>query len=289
MKPQLLKVSPGLAHSFSVRQDKVPYINNRWHYHAEVELIQFHKGSGTQFVGDHIKRFNAGDIVLVGTNLPHYWRYDDIYFQDTNQATAYSTVVHFCESFWGDKFLCLSENMPLKVLLDKAKRGILISGTAGQKIGSLIQKLVLSEGPRRIMSLMECLLTIAETKELTVLSSIGFQGDFSELESDRINAIYDFSFKNFKNKIYLEEVAAVAGLVPNSFCRYFKSKTGKTYSQFLLELRVGYACKLLIENRFSVKHLCFESGFNNFTCFHKNFKEITGTTPQNYLKEHKKQ
>jgi AraC-like DNA-binding protein len=93
---------------------------------------------------------------------------------------------------------------------------------------------------------------------------------------------------HFKNKIYLEQVAAVSGLTPNSFCRYFKAKTGKTYSQALLEIRVGYACKLLIENRVSIKHLCFESGFKNFTCFHKNFKQITGKTPQDYPKEHKR-
>jgi AraC-like DNA-binding protein len=288
MKPQLLKVSPGPAHSFSVRQDRVPYINNCWHYHAEVELIHFHKGSGTQFVGDHIKRFNAGDIVLVGANLPHYWRYDDIYFQDTTQATAYSTVVHFCENFWGDRFLGLPENMPLKIILDKAKRGILISGAAQQEIAPLIDKLLSAEGPYKIMALIACLLSIAKTDQQTILSSIGFQGDFSELESERINNIYDFTFKHFKDKIYLEEVAAVACLVPNSFCRYFKAKTGKTYSQFLLELRVGYACKLLIENRFSSKHVCFESGFNNFTCFHKSFKAITGKTPQEYQKEHKR-
>ncbi|MGV3585364.1 MAG: AraC family transcriptional regulator [Adhaeribacter sp.] len=288
MKPQLLKVSPGLAHSFSVRQDNVPNVNNSWHFHVEIELVHFHKGSGTQFVGDNIKRFNAGDIVLVGSNLPHYWRYDDLYFQENTSETAYATVVHFCENFWGDKFLYLPENMPLKIILDKAKRGILIPVTAAQKVGGLIQKILLSEGPLRIIALIECLLTIAATEELITLSSIGFQGDLSELESERINTIYDFTFKNFKDKIYLEEVAAVAGLTPNSFCRYFKTKTGKTFSQFLLEIRVGYACKLLIENKFSIKHLCFESGFNNFTCFHKNFKQITGNTPQDYRNQYKR-
>ena len=84
----------------------------------------------------------------------------------------------------------------------------------------------------------------------------------------------------------LDEVAAVAKLVPNSFCRHFKSRTGKTYTQFLTELRIGHACKLLLDNRISIKQLCYESGFNNFTCFHKNFKTITGKTPQLYQREH---
>ena len=94
MRPQLLKVSKEPRHSFSVRHDLVPYVNNRWHYHAEVELIHFNKGEGTQFIGDSIQRFKAGDVVLVGANLPHYWRFDDIYFEENSQATADVRVTH---------------------------------------------------------------------------------------------------------------------------------------------------------------------------------------------------
>src|SRR6266496_26776 len=82
MRPQLLKVLKGPGHSFSIRQDLVPHVNNRWHYHKEVELIHFKKGEGTQFIGDNIKRFKAGDVALVGSNLPHYWRFDDAYFEE---------------------------------------------------------------------------------------------------------------------------------------------------------------------------------------------------------------
>jgi transcriptional regulator GlxA family with amidase domain len=138
----------------------------------------------------------------------------------------------------------------------------------------------------RIIALIECLSAFAAAPDVHLLSSIGFRHDFSEVENERINAIYDYTFRHFPQKIYLEQVAAVAGLVPNSFCRYFKSRTGKTYTQFVTEIRVGHACKLLIDNRISIKQLCFESGFSNFTCFHKNFKMITGKSPQHYLKEH---
>ena len=97
MRPQLLKVSKEPQHSFSVRQDILPYVNNRWHYHAEVELIHFKKGEGTQFIGDNIKRFKAGDVVLVGANLPHYWRFDDNYFEEGTPVAADIRVAHFCE------------------------------------------------------------------------------------------------------------------------------------------------------------------------------------------------
>jgi len=306
MKPKLLKVPKTPSHSFSVREDRDPFINNRWHYHAEVELIFFHQGSGTQFVGDHIKRFQPGDIILVGSNLPHYWRFDHIPSGDpaptdhTSAQTAHrsgdgpasagpvhSTVIHFTENFWGDAFLDLPETKPIRTLLEKARRGILVSAKEEEKIPALMEKIRLSEGVARIITLIECLAAFAASDRLQLLSSIGFQPDFSDSEHDRINAIYDYTFRHFTRQIYLDQVAAVAGLVPNSFCRYFKSRTGKTYTQFLTEIRIGHACKLLLDNRISIKQLCFESGFNNFTCFHKNFRLITGKTPQLYLKEHR--
>ncbi|MFT3827188.1 MAG: helix-turn-helix domain-containing protein [Chitinophagaceae bacterium] len=285
MRPQLLKVSREPRHSFSVRHDILPYINNRWHYHPEVELIHFKNGEGTQFIGDSIQRFKPGDVVMVGANLPHYWRFDDLYFEETNDASADIRVAHFCEDFWGSQFLQLPENVNLRTMLDKAKRGLQITGSTRQHVADILDELLHADGTQRIILLMDALTTIANCKQLTTLSSIGFKYDMMEAEKDRINAIYEYSLKNFKRNIQLEEIASVANISPNSFCRYFKSRTRKTYSQFLIEIRVGHACKLLIENNLSIKQLCYESGFNNFTSFHKYFKLITGKSPLNYQKE----
>ena len=286
MKAKLLKVPKTPAQSFSVREDRDPFINNRWHYHAEVELIFFHEGSGTQFVGDHIKRFQPGDIILVGSNLPHYWRYDDIHFEAEEKRPVHSTVIHFSENFWGEAFLHLPETKQIRSLLEKARRGILISAKEEQYIPGLIKKVLSAEGMNRIIALIECLSAFAASGQMLLLSSMGFRHDFAESENDRINAIYDYSFRHFTRSIYLHQVASIVGLVPNSFCRYFKSRTGKTYTQFLTEIRIGHACKLLLDNRISIKQLCYESGFSNFTCFHKNFKLLTGKSPQSYQKEH---
>ena len=285
MRPQLLKVSKGPGHSFSVRKDLVPHVNNRWHYHTEVELIHFKKGEGTQFIGDSIKRFRAGDVVLVGSNLPHYWRFDDVYFEGNAKPFADVRVCHFNENFWGVQFLHLYENSNIKTLLEKAKRGLQVTGKTRQQVAETLVEMLNAEGPERIISLLKSLSVIANCKQLTYLSSIGFKPDFVEAENDRINSIYDYSVKNFKHKIQLDEIAGVANISPNSFCRYFKSRTRKTYSQFLIELRVGHACKLLIENKLSIKQLCYESGFHNFTSFHKYFKMITGKSPLTYQKE----
>ena len=283
MKPQLLKVTSNPVGSFNVRRDEVPYLNNRWHYHAEVELIYFKEGNGTQFIGDSIKRFRSGDVVLVGAQLPHYWRFDDAYFNG-EQMKADIAVVHFCEDFWGNAFLNLPENKPIKTVLEKAQRGIQVQGESKNDIGILIESLLTAEGPKKIMTLMEALLKIERSQGNVPLSSIGFHHDYAETENDRINAIYNYSLANFKRKIQMEEMAAVANISPNSFCRYFKSRTRKTYTQFISEIRVGHACKLLIEDSMNVKQICYESGFHNFASFHKHFKMITGKSPLSYQK-----
>ena len=285
MKPQLLKVSSGPAQSFSVRRDLVPSINNKWHYHPEVELIHFEKGSGTQFIGDNIRQFNTGDIVMVGSYLPHYWRFDDVYFSRENNAEVDIRVAHFCENFWGNDFLQLPENKMIKTVLEKARRGIQITGKAKKTIAEIMGRLLVAEGAKRILLLIEVLNAIAECDQADSLSSIGFSPNVEESRNDSINVIYEYSLANFKNKIHMDELAELAGVSPNSFCRYFKSRTHKTYSKFLLEIKVGHACKLLIENRLPLKQLCYESGFNNFANFHKYFKRITGKSPLNYQRE----
>ncbi|MEO6520669.1 MAG: AraC family transcriptional regulator [Mucilaginibacter sp.] len=286
MKPQLLKVSKGPANSFSVRQDLVPHFNNKWHYHPEVELIHFKNGEGTQFIGDSIKQFKAGDIVLIGSQLPHYWRFDDSYFTDDAKRSVDVRVAHFCEDFWGPQFLQLPENKMLKNVLEKATRGIKVMGKTKSTVAALLERMLHCEGTEKIILLMEALNTIANCSQVTMLSSIGFRHNTgASADGDRINAIYEYSIANFRNKIHLEEIAAIAYISPNSFCRYFKSHTQKTYSQFLIELKIGHACKLLIENKVVIKQLCYESGFNNFASFHKFFKQITGKSPLTYQKE----
>jgi len=284
MKPQLLKVTNDVVHSFSVRRDTVPYINNHWHYHPEVELIYFKKGSGTQFIGDSIQRFQSGDVVLVGSYLPHYWRFDDIYFKEGIKTSADVSVVHFNENFWGDHFLNLPENKPLKSILENAKRGIQVKGKAKDYVKELLSGLLNAEGPKKIILLIEALIAIAQCKH-EQLSSIVFQHKLEDIDKDRINAIYEYSMSNFKNTIPLGKIAEIANISPTSFCRFFKSRTRKTYTQFLNEIRVGNACKLLIENDANVKQVYYESGFNNVASFHKLFKSITGKSPLKYQKE----
>jgi AraC-like DNA-binding protein len=281
MRPQLLKISREPGQSFSLRRDLTPSLNDQWHFHAEAELIHFKKGQGTQFVGDGMRRFRAGDVVLVGANLPHCWRFDDVYLKENTDVH----VAHFSENFFGDTFLHLPETTHLRTVLDKAKRGLQVEGEARKRVAGLLEKMLNADGMHRLLLLIEALYAIAVSSPTQELSSVGFQHTFQEAAYERINTIYAYSLKHFRRPILLEEIAAVANISPNSFCRFFKSRTRKTYSRFLIEVRVGHACKLLIENNLSIKQLCYESGFSNFTGFYKYFKLITGKSPLGYQRE----
>ncbi|RYY61331.1 MAG: AraC family transcriptional regulator [Chitinophagaceae bacterium] len=284
MKPQLLKVTSGPASSFTIRRDNVPFVNNHLHYHPEVELIYIKEGSGTQLIGDHIETFKSGDVILIGANLPHFWSFDQHYFSDPlTKPDIY--VAHFSENFWGREFLEIPENLPLRKVLQRAGRGIKLSSRVQQEVGHGLEKMLDASGPRRLLLLQEALLVASEDKNCRSLSSESFQPSLTDGENDRINQVYQYSLENYKRKILISEIAAVACISPHSFCRYFKTKTKKTYSNFLIELRVSMACKLLIENRISIKQICFESGFLNFSSFHKYFKMITKKTPLNYQRD----
>jgi AraC-like DNA-binding protein len=285
MKAQLLKVFPGHSNSFIVREDTGVQANKRWHYHPEIEIIYIKNGEGTHFIGDSIKRFKAGDIFVIGSHLPHFFKYDDIYYKEDNPNSVNVSVTQFCEDFWGDKFLQLPENTNIRTLLEKARRGFIVPSEINDKISGILDELSHSVGLERIILLLNVLNILAHDKHMRQLSSMAFNHDASESEDERINAIYDYSFAHYKRKIELEEIAEVAKISPNSFCRYFKLKTKKTYSQFITEIRVGHACKLLIENKYFVKQICYESGFNNFASFNKYFKLTTGKSPLNYQKE----
>jgi AraC-like DNA-binding protein len=283
MRPQLLKITSGPSISFSAREDAKPYVSNNWHYHPEVELIHVIKGEGTLFAGDTTIRFNAGSLILLGSQLPHYWRFDDAYTQDT-PLPSFIELTQFCEDFWGEDFLYLFENQNIRTLFERAKKGIIISDEAAPEAKTTLNKLINSNGSERLVYLMHLLTIISKTTTYNYISST-HSFEFDSSENERLNAIYNYALTHFRNKIYLKEVAAVANLATTSFCRYFKSRTRKSFSIFIIELRVGYACKLLAEKKMSIKEICFASGFNTFTNFNKQFKVLKGIKPNEFRKQ----
>ena len=284
MKPKVLNLSNGLFHSFSARLDTLPDINNHWHYHRELELVYFKRGNGTQFVGDSVKPFKDGDIVLLGSDLPHFWQFSKKHLKSGGSDAVEIFVIHFNEDFFGDVLLCLSEFQEIRRLFEFCRHGLQILGKQKTRVGFLISQLVPSSGAKRISLLIDCLSEISACKETRKLATMGFQPDLPQSSINRLESVYDYTMRNHKKKIDIGKIAGFANLRPKSFCRLFKKASGKTYIQFLNEIRIGQACQLLIEGKLSVKEICYESGFVNFTSFHRTFRSLTGTTPLAYQK-----
>ena len=286
MKPALLLVPSQPARSFTVQQFALPYFITQWHYHYEIELSLVCEGTGTRLVGDSIENFAPGDLILMGANLPHMWRSDAAYHQNLEGLLSRSIVIHFREDFWGDTFLSLAEMKPIRELLERARRGLRVTGKTQQLVGQKMNEFVGETGVRQLISLLDILTLIEASREVTVLSSIGFSSSYTQNDAQRMTRIYDYVLNQFRNEITLEAIAAVVHISPKSFCRYFKSKTRKTFTQFVSEVRVGQACKLLIDDKLSIGQICYESGFMNLSNFNRQFKASTTFTPAQYRKKY---
>ena len=283
MKAQLLRVCIEPERSFSIRKDRTARMNNQLHFHEEIEMIRFHQDGGILFIGDNIYHLRRGDLVLIGANIPHYCRYNAAYPEMEDSENPLATVIHFSGKLLGAEFMQLPESRGIKNILEKAGRGLLIKARLAAETGYFMEKIYTSAGMSRMIALLECLHAFANCSEISYLSSVfNNYNCLAQKDNDRLHSVYNYTLSHFKRKIHLDEIAFVAYMAPNSFCRYFKSVSGKTYSQFLHEIRIGHACKLLMIPSNSIKRVCFESGFHNFSCFHKMFKLMKGTTPQLY-------
>ena len=285
MKPILRKIDSGQNFSFSIREDIYPYLYKHWHFHPEAELTFIRKGKGTRLVGDHTERFEHGDLVLIGANLPHLWRNDLQYFKSSSKMHVEAVAIHFKEEFWGEHFLNLPELRPVKELLARARRGIKITGKTRATVAAKMEEALGATEAKRISLLVDMLYDISQSKELRLLASPGFTKYYDTVSTDKINHIYSYTFRNFQDRVSIRDVASSVSISPHSFCRYFKTRTLKTYWKFLVEIRIGYACKLLIENNMSVARICYECGFNNLSNFNRHFKSLMKKTPLQYQKE----
>lgn len=287
MKPHFHKVPVTLQSSFSIRHDVKPDFGNIWHYHPELELHYIIKGEGVRFIGDNINNFEPGEMVLLGENLPHTWRCKDEYFQNNPSLKTEAMVMHFLPDCLGKHLMNLPEAYLLPKLFEKAKGGMIISGTTKEKLVSLMQSAIEATNLDRIIILLSILKTLAETDEYqTIVTSKNTFYQSNESETLRINKICNYTLSNYKKDITLEEVASLSNLSITSFCRYFKLMTKKTFYDFLIEIRVSHACRFLIENKLPTEVICFDCGFNNVSNFYRHFKKVTGMTPLDYKRKY---
>ena len=267
-----------------VKWDDFPQFTYPWHFHSEYEIVYILKSSGKRFVADSIEPFQEGDITLLGSNLPHFWKSEKFGESNAN-IRVNAIVVQFHKDFFREEINSYPEFHPIKELLKKAERGIHFSAPANENMGRMLKRLLKMNGLERMLHFIRLMDTMAKTENYRILASKGYQIEEHKELNSRLDKIMHFINTNYQRKISQDEIATKIGMTTAAFCRYFKAKTGKGFIFFINEMRIGYACKLLIENHLSVSQICFECGFNNLSNFNRMFKRQTGYTPGEYQQQ----
>ena len=265
-----------------VKWDDFPHFTFPWHFHSEFEIVYVLKSSGKRFVADSVEPFGEGDLTLIGSNLPHFWKNE---WNDEKENHVNAIVVQFHKDFFKEEINVYPEFHAIAELLKRASRGINFSNTSGQIAGKMIKRLLKLKGLERMLYFIKILDTLAHVENYRLLASNGYQTNDTKELNTRLDKIMHFINTNYQRKISQEEVASKIGMTTPAFCRYFKEKTGKGFIFFVNEMRIGYACKLLIENHLSISQICYECGFNNLSNFNRMFKRLTGSTPGDYQQQ----
>ena len=283
MKPHFHKVPVKLEDSFSLRHDIKANFGSVWHYHPELELHYVLKGEGVQFIGDSIRNFSAGEMILLGENLPHTWRCSEKYFEESSCCYVEAVVLQFLPTCLGKDFLALPEAFLIPRLFEKAKRGLIIKRQKKATVARLLEHSLMASSLDRLILFLSILKVLAtDTEEDETITSTYTFSQSNEMEMARLDKIYSYALDNYKKEITLEEIASIANMSETSFCRYFKLMTNKTFFEFLTEIRISHVCRALVENKLPTEVICFESGFNNISNFYRHFKKVTNLTPFEY-------
>lgn len=268
-------------HSFITRKMQMDPTSHKVHSHKNYELNFISAGSGKRIVGNNISSYVEGDLVLLGPDIPHCW--DAL---PGGKDSSYECIVtHFYENIIVSDFFNIPELEKVVALLRSAGNGIWFKGPATVKVGNAIRKMVTCEGLERYIELLKVfnlLLQIEDKENLALPSALPDDVDKNQAH---INKIYSYVFKNIQTGINLKEASALVFMEPGSFCRYFKKKTNQTFMDYVKNVRIGIAAKLLAETDKQITRICYECGYNNLANFNHYFKLIMKKTPSEYRKD----
>ena len=284
MKPLLEKSIESLNQSFLVKKLQEPFFDPNWHFHPHYQLFTVIKGTGTRFIGDDIRHFEEGDTVFLGPNMPHLWRSDRNYFEKESLLKTEGIVVYFKEDFLGNDFFEKPEMFDIKSFLKNSERGLDLTGTLGAEMVSDLNELLGLTGFEGISKLLNILHKLSVTNDYQYISSSNYTNTHKISETERMRIVHEYVLKHFKENINLSTVASLSNMTEAAFCRYFKSRTNKTFSDFVKEIRIGNACKMLQDENKSISQTCYESGYNTVSNFNNQFKSLKGVSPLQYQK-----
>jgi len=258
-----------------LQEDKADNFFSQLHQHEEIQISCIIKGEGTFYIGDSVGQFSDGDIFAIGQHLPHVFTN-----QDTDQG-VHMISLFFTPEAYGAGFFDHPEFNEFQNLFEIVKLGCQLGSNnseAKRKIWGMRNQSALD----RFLSFIE-LLQILGRSRLLPISSFVIKKRFGEEEGNRMRKIMEYTFAHFDRKLSVAQAAEIASMTPNAFCRYFKQRTNKTYISFVLEIRIGQACRLLKQRKdLQISEIAFQCGFNNLTNFNRKFKQFKKQTPSQF-------
>lgn len=254
---------------------------DKLHQHEEIQISYIMNGEGKLIVGDTVNYYKPNDILVIGSYLPHILKSDATVTGKSEMLTLF-----FTKKAFGNNFFEMEETKALQSFFARATHGFKVISDK-EEMAQLFLKLRSAEKLDQFIILLKLLRT-GSLCEYQSLSSFIYEKQYSDSEGNRMRNIFEFTMSNFNTNIILEEVSDKANMTKNAFCKYFKKRTNKTYFQFLTELRVEHATKLLLsENKFTIAEIAYESGFKNISNFNRQFKMIKKNTPSDFRKKNK--
>ncbi|NNV55680.1 AraC family transcriptional regulator [Limnovirga soli] len=262
-----------------------PHFKAPFHYHPELELVYVKEGNGKRIIGDKIDSFEEGDMVFVGANLPHVWLNDELYYKGFPHLNAKAIVLYFNKEVFSNNFYALNESTKINDLFNRAGRGLKINGKTREKIADKLEKLTKKKDLDRLIGLMEVMNIMAVSKDIECITSETYSCTSLHSKNDRLADVYKYITTHYNKNISLDEIAKIANLTPNAFCRLFKQRTNKHFVEYLNEVRISQACKFLLEMNFNISEIAFQCGYKTLSNFNKIFKKTTGLSPKEYRKK----
>jgi len=281
MKVVPFQIPKNTQEAFRVQVDDMPHLYNHLHQHHEIQLTVIKESNGTLIAGDYVGPFHPGDVFVIGGNQSHVFRNDEKFFRQGSRAVA--VTIFFDETTLGESFWLLEEMKPLQQFFKNSSGGFRITGRKRRMLAEKLFSIVNSNGIDRLIIFLEILKALGNRKEMRPLAKPIMQRNIKTYDGNRLNKVIEFTFKEFQRTITLKEVSALANLTPEAFCKYFKTRTRKTYINFLNEIRINHACRLLTEDK-SIAGICYDCGFTNLSNFNRIFKKIKNVSPGEWRK-----
>lgn len=242
------------------------------------------RGSGSRLVGDHIGSYDDNDLVLLGSELPHTWSSDEYRGKKHDRHSA--IVLQFHPQFLGSEFFATDEMSAVSALLLRARRGIWYPPEVASEVGGRLTAMTELSGAPRIIELLMCLHTLAESAEGEYLSSDAYSFSANPDSESRIQAVCDHIARRLSDpELNHKTLSELVHMNPSAFSRFFRQSTGRSVTSHITELRIGLACRLLAVTDDSILNISLESGFSNLSNFNRQFRSFRQTTPREYRKQ----